>query len=194
MCQIFLLFQFPSLGAGLLDGALNTGSGGLISSDPFNFRNKLSEEDKEWFDAAVRVGQVAQLLVPGGAKEVPSLQPVNGPPIVVPTTLSPIFVPTTTSNQSGSGQNNKKSASDEQLIKEAQEAKAKEQKARERQQNRQTATKQGKQEEGNSNQNVRGEHDNTKGGGGNAKRNDHENANARRAREQKAADKKKQGG
>jgi len=82
------------------------------------------------------------------------------------------------------------SASDEKLRQEAAEQKAKEEAAKARQQNKQQATQRGNQRQGNSNKEVRGDHVNTTGGGGKAKENNHQNANARRAREQKAADEK----
>ncbi len=179
--------------SGVVNGALNTFSGGLISTDPFKFRRKLSGDQLSLYDGSVQIGQIAPLVTSGVSllSETPALQPVNGSPISVPVTLKPVLVPI--SNTGEANGSNKKNSSNEKLIEDAKEQKIKEQKAQERQQNKQQATQQGKQRQGKSNQNARGEHDNTKGGGGKAKRGDHENANARRAREQKAADEKKKG-
>ncbi|WP_343307884.1 hypothetical protein AAHN97_12105 [Chitinophaga niabensis] len=69
-----------------------------------------------------------------------------------------------------------------------QEAKEKATEASQRAAKREQATKKGKTKTGNSNQTVRGEHSTRTGGGS---RNKHEAANARRAREQAAADTKK---
>ncbi|GAA0563646.1 RHS repeat-associated protein [Chitinophaga japonensis] len=85
---------------------------------------------------------------------------------------------------------NKKGPRD--LVQEAKATQAKEAAAKERATKRQQATAQGKSKTRNSNREVRGEHNTSQSGNS---RNKHENANARRAREQKAADaakKKKQ--
>ena len=66
--------------AGMLDGAVNTVSMGLVSSDPFNFGKSLSEDDKEWFDGGVSVGKVIPLFVSprGSAAENPEPAPASG--------------------------------------------------------------------------------------------------------------------
>jgi len=88
-------------GAGLLNGAANTLSFGLISSDPFNFRDKLSDENRMWYDNAVTVGKVGIAVVPGGktsgsGPKAPAVEmvPVEGPAIKIqvepsPTTTTP---------------------------------------------------------------------------------------------------------
>ena len=70
--------------SGMLDGAMNTASMGLISSDPFNFRDKLSEEDKGWFDGGVSVGQVIPAFISPRGKAVEMREPA---PASAPTKL-----------------------------------------------------------------------------------------------------------
>jgi RHS repeat-associated protein len=76
------------------------------------------------------------------------------------------------------------------LVQEAKDAQLKEEQARLRTEKRENASRQGQNKTGNSNQEVRGDHNNTNNGGGKAKKSEHQNANARRAREQAAADAK----
>ena len=181
-------------GSGVVNGVLNSASGGLISSDPFNFRNKLSDDELELYDNSVTVGQYGTLIgpllgSPSTPTRTPMVEPVGGLPVPVPGSVPltpPGIVPISNNGE-------QKKSSNEKLIEEAKQQKAKEQKAQEREQNRQKQSADGKNKQGKSNQDVRGDHNNTKGGGGKAKQNDHENANARRAREQKAADEKKKG-
>jgi RHS repeat-associated protein len=82
----------------------------------------------------------------------------------------------------------KRSASDQKLIDQANQQKAKEDSAKSRDQKRQQQTQQGKEKEGKSNKETKGSHDS--GSKSKAGRGDHENANARRAREQAKADQK----
>ena len=96
-------------GSGVMNGGLNTVSFGLISSDPFNFRNKLSGDKLALYDRSVQVGQIAPVLVPGGGRgpaKTPSLQPVNGSPIPVTTTRPVIGVPVVNTQQSNPNSNN----------------------------------------------------------------------------------------
>ncbi len=69
--------------SGVLWGALNTTTGGLISTDPFNVRAGLTSEKKMYWDNAVTVGQIAPLIspAPGGKGSLePGLElaPVGG--------------------------------------------------------------------------------------------------------------------
>jgi RHS repeat-associated protein len=76
------------------------------------------------------------------------------------------------------------------IVKDAKEQQAKKQKQEERAANREAQTQKGNTKPGNSNKEVKGDHNSTKNGKSN--KNDHEEANARRAREQqKAAEKRK---
>ena len=79
--------------SGVVNEALNTVTGGLISTDPFGMRDNLSPEKQELYDHSVQVGQVGVLFAPGNkSPEVtPALQPVNGPAIPLPVTISPVM-------------------------------------------------------------------------------------------------------
>lgn len=92
--------------SGVVNGMLNSGSGGLIPTDPLNFRNKLSGEKLELYDRSVLVGQVGPGLMPGVAStRTPSMQPVNGPALAVPVTVKPISVPLRPGVQQSSSNN-----------------------------------------------------------------------------------------
>lgn len=85
---------------------LNTGSGGLISTDPFGLRDKLSGDKLELYDQSVQVGQVGPLFMPGASStRTPSVQPVNGPAVPVPVTLKPVAVPLRPATQQSSSNN-----------------------------------------------------------------------------------------
>jgi RHS repeat-associated protein len=99
--------------SGVVNGMLS--NTGIVSSDPFNFRQKLNEEDQELYDNSVMVGQLGGLIMPGGRGSVePSLQPVGGPSIPVAIPLKPVLVPlrpgtqqsSSSTNNSGSTANN----------------------------------------------------------------------------------------
>ncbi len=177
--------------SGVVNGALNTVTGGLVSTDPFGMRDNLSPEKQELYDHSVQVGQVGVLFAPGNkSPEVtPALQPVNGPAIPLPVTISPVMGVPPMLNTNQTNQNNSKKTSNEKLIEEAKAQKAKEDASKARQQNRQSATNRGNGRSGNSNQTVKGEHNS--GSQSKSNRQKHETANARRAREQAAAAQKK---
>jgi RHS repeat-associated protein len=80
--------------SGVVNGALNTVTGGLISTDPFGMRGNLSPEKQELYDHSVQVGQVGVLFVPNSkSPEVtPVLQPVEGPAIPAPVAIRPVIV------------------------------------------------------------------------------------------------------
>ena len=65
--------------SGVVFGAANTLSMGMISSDPFNIRPNLSGEEKMYFDNARTVGKIAPLFAPGGGhpSEVPEGAPTS---------------------------------------------------------------------------------------------------------------------
>ena len=81
--------------SGLMNGMVNTLSGGLVSTDPYNFRSKLSLEKQSLYDASVQVGQIGPLIATAGRPsfgEPPVLQSVNGTGIAFPITLKPVIV------------------------------------------------------------------------------------------------------
>jgi RHS repeat-associated protein len=150
--------------SGVVNGALNTVTGGLISTDPFGMRDNLSPEKQELYDHSVQVGQVGVLFAPGtkSPEITPALQPVNGPAIPLPVTISPVMGMPPMLNTNQTNQNNTKKTSNEKLIEEAKAQKAKEEAAKARQQNRQTATQRGNSRTGNSNQDRPGSHNSSK--------------------------------
>jgi RHS repeat-associated protein len=81
--------------SGVVNGTLNTASGGIFPSDPFKFRNKLSGEKLLLYDNSVAVGQLTPVLFSNGRGPVrtPSLQPAMGPAIPTPIVLKPTIVP-----------------------------------------------------------------------------------------------------
>jgi RHS repeat-associated protein len=88
--------------SGLLWGAVNTTTGGLVSTDPFNLRDRLDRNEQKLFDNSVTVGQIAPLFSRGGARspKTGSMELVpagGGPKIRVETTIIPkiIIVPPT---------------------------------------------------------------------------------------------------
>jgi RHS repeat-associated protein len=69
--------------SGVLWGSLNTATGGLVSTDPFNVRPGLNGVEKMYWDNSVTVGQVASMLpVPGHTASEPvggvELAPAGG--------------------------------------------------------------------------------------------------------------------
>jgi RHS repeat-associated protein len=93
---------------GVVNGMLNTGSGGLIPTDPLKFRDKLNGDKLALYDRSVEVGQVGPLImsgVPTARTPTPSLQPVNGSPVAVPTTVNPTLVVPMSTSQHGGGKN-----------------------------------------------------------------------------------------
>jgi RHS repeat-associated protein len=127
--------------SGVVGGMINTLSFGIFSSDPLGFSSKLDEEKQEQFDRAIFVGKFGPVVAGfrSPAKTAPvelaPVGPVKPVPVTITTATKPIVVRSSTGQQ--------RSASDEKLIKEAKEAKAKEEAAKQRQQNRQAATTQG---------------------------------------------------
>lgn len=176
--------------SGVAGGVVNLLSGGIFSSDPLNFRSKLSEEQLATYDRGVLVGKVGLLASSmkspqsGQSSSPYQLVTVNGQVQTLPTTLVPTM-PTLVPFAGGA----QRSESDQKLIKEAQEAKLKEEAAKMRQQKRDAATSTGKSKVGNSNKEVAGSH--SSGSKTKGKRGDHQQANARRAAEQEAAAAKK---
>ncbi len=96
--------------------------------------------------------------------------------------------PKADNNQNQPSANSNPSPSNQKLIEEAKAAKLKKQASQERTQKRKQASQNGNTG-GNSNKTVRGDHNNLNNG--KANKNDHQLANARRAKEQKKADEKK---
>jgi RHS repeat-associated protein len=107
-------------GSGVMNGVLNSVSGGRISSDPFSFRDKLSDEELELYDNSVKVGQIGTLAVSllqpstGPKGSTPVLVPIEGGPgVPIPLTAPspPILAPpfnqniTTSSDGSNSSDN-----------------------------------------------------------------------------------------
>jgi RHS repeat-associated protein len=104
--------------SGLMNGMVNTLSGGLVSTDPYNFRSKLSSEKQSLYDASVQVGQIGPLIATAGRSsvgEVPALQIVNGSAVSAPITLRPAIVPTSSEQPSSSA--SKKNTSSNQTSK-----------------------------------------------------------------------------
>lgn len=65
---------------GVVLGAVNTLSFGLISSDPFNIRDNLTRKEQMYFDNARTAGKIAPLLFGGEQTEAtPELVPVKVP-------------------------------------------------------------------------------------------------------------------
>lgn len=173
--------------SGSLWGSLNTISGGLISTDPFNVRPNLTSEEKMYWDNAVTVGRIAPLISPSpGGKRIsePTLElaPVGGAPKVnVKVTIESqpqVAIPNQVQAKGVKGPKD--------LVAEAKAAQEKLAEAAARKATREQATRQGNERTGNSNQGTRGSH-----ASGGKKPEKHEAAEARRAREQKAADEKK---
>jgi RHS repeat-associated protein len=89
--------------SGVLWGSLNTATGGLVSTDPFNVRPGLNGEEKMYWDNAVTVGQVSALLpVPGHTAPVErplELVPAGGGKGNVTIKSGTAEVPTLSTNQ-----------------------------------------------------------------------------------------------
>ena len=104
--------------SGVLWGGLNTVTGGLVSTDPFNVRERLNSQEQMLYDNSVTVGQIAPLLSPGSVKS-----PINGTvefvpaggapkitiPIQAPSTPLPVFVPPATPTSPNSNPKNSNS-------------------------------------------------------------------------------------
>lgn len=97
--------------SGLVNGMLNTVSGGLISTDPFGVRGALSAEKQLKYDAAVVVGQVGPLFSAAGGRftsgRAPALQTTNGVVVELPVTARPSIAPSKTVEASGNSQGGK---------------------------------------------------------------------------------------
>ncbi len=96
--------------SGVLNGAVNTLSFGLISSDPFGMRDKLGGDKLDLYNNSVTVGKVGPLFTLGGARaKSPPMEliPVVGKgstPVSVKTQpVSPPVVPFAQQNSSGKG-------------------------------------------------------------------------------------------
>ena len=104
--------------SGVLWGGLNTVTGGLVSTDPFNVRERLNSQEQMLYDNSVTVGQIAPLLSPGSVTS-----PINGTvefvpaggapkitiPIQAPSTPLPVFVPPATPTSPNSNPKNSNS-------------------------------------------------------------------------------------
>jgi RHS repeat-associated protein len=82
-------------GSGVLNGALNTVSFGLISSDPFNLRDRLNDNERTLYDNSVTVGKIGPLFIPGGSRSTKTppmeLVPIGGkPPVTVSVKTQPL--------------------------------------------------------------------------------------------------------
>ena len=88
--------QVMASASGLLWGSLNTITGGLVSTDPFNIRPGLSTTSQEFLDKGILYGKVLPLFSPGpkaSTKGGPlELVPINGAPknVVAPSATVPI--------------------------------------------------------------------------------------------------------
>ncbi|MFT3945335.1 MAG: RHS repeat-associated core domain-containing protein [Agriterribacter sp.] len=71
--------------SGVVNGVLNTVSGGLFSTDPFSMRDNLDPEEQRLYDNSVQVGQIGGLFSASSRspKLTPALQPVGGPAIPI---------------------------------------------------------------------------------------------------------------
>jgi RHS repeat-associated protein len=91
---------------GVVNGAVNTVSFGLISSDPFGMRDKLSGDKLELYNNSVTVGKVGALFMPGpSSAKTPPLEvvPVGGPGRTIPIAVEPtIPIVPIVNTQSGS--------------------------------------------------------------------------------------------
>jgi RHS repeat-associated protein len=184
--------QVLSATAGAADAYISNNLAGAgridVSSTGLTGKNAIAYQVGQKVGDAAAVVTGAMEDVTAGAGELLSLG--TGTPIAVPvaihgTVTAGIALKNLLTPIKYMG-GNKKGRRD--LVAEAKEAQAKEAAAKKRAAKREQASAQGRNKTGNSNQEVRGDH-NTNTSGGN--RNKHEEANARRAREQKAADKKK---
>lgn len=96
---------------GLVNGMLNTLSGGLIPTDPLNFRDKLNSTQQGYYDGAVTVGRVAPLIEAAGGSVFPGRSPVlqttNGVVIEVPGTAQPTSVTSSSVKSTGNSQGGK---------------------------------------------------------------------------------------
>ena len=95
--------------SGVLNGAANTLSSGLISSDPFGMRDKLSGDKLDLYNNSVTVGKVGPLLMPGASSaknpqvELVPVSPVKAIPVKIgPPPTVPIANTQSSSNYSGS--------------------------------------------------------------------------------------------
>ena len=104
-------------GSGLMNGMVNTLSGGHISTDPFDLRERLTAKQQGYYDGAVSVGQVGALFGFGTETPVlegaPALPMTNSVSIPLPTTmkpltLSPIILQSNDYSKSGKGTQNEK--------------------------------------------------------------------------------------
>lgn len=93
--------------SGVLNGAINTVTMGAVSSDPFGLRDRLSDENKMWYDNAVTVGKIGIAVIPGGkassnSPKTPTLEmvPVEGPRVQVKAPTEP--APTVSNTQQAS--------------------------------------------------------------------------------------------
>ncbi len=160
-----------------LNGMLNTATFGLWPAEGLVSTEHYTNEDKETVRTASTIGQIGGMLsVPGRGVRLGYLElaPVNGPKVSLPEI--PFIVQT------------KASKGPKDLLGEAKAHRQKEMKAGERVATKKEASAKGNTKKGNSNKEVRGDHNTNKSSGN---KNKHEEANARRAREQKAADSKK---
>jgi RHS repeat-associated protein len=96
--------QVMASASGLLWGSLNTITGGLVSTDPFNIRPALNPSTQQIFDNSITLGKFLPLFSPGskGAPKVgtPEIVPVGGKPgVTIPVsrgvvTPDPVVAPT----------------------------------------------------------------------------------------------------
>ncbi|MFT3945348.1 MAG: DUF6443 domain-containing protein [Agriterribacter sp.] len=94
--------------SGVVNGVLNTVSGGLISTDPFSMRDNLDPEEQRLYDNSVQVGQIGGLFSASSRspKLTPALQPVGGPAMPLPAaTVKPVIAVPPVLNTSGESKN-----------------------------------------------------------------------------------------
>jgi RHS repeat-associated protein len=95
--------QVMASASGIVFGALNTVSGGLISTDPFNVRPALSSTTQQFMDRGTDFGKVLPFFTPGTNSSpkggIVELAPVGaGPKIKIITPSAPVITPPATVN------------------------------------------------------------------------------------------------
>jgi RHS repeat-associated protein len=126
--------------SGVVNGAANSLSFGLISSDPFNFRQNLSGDNLDLYDRSVFVSKVLTVVAtPLSSKGRPPLEmaPAGGAKLPVAVTVKPTTVPVVVVSTSQQTTTTKRSASDQKLIDDAKAAQEKAAEAKARTANRQ---------------------------------------------------------
>lgn len=106
--------QLMASASGLFWGSLNTTTGGLVSTDPFNIRPGLSSTTQQIFDKSIEYGKILPFFSPGSTRSAPrgrvvEMVPAGGRPnfkTVVPTPSVPTVFPPSSPKQSSTAASN----------------------------------------------------------------------------------------